>query len=177
LHGLPLAIELSASWIRVLSPRDLLARLRQGSDALTSHSAMVADRHRSMSLVLDASWELLGAEERSVLSKLAIFVGGFALEAAEVVAGATLGSLATLTERALIQRLPDAVGGSRYQVHELVRSDALSHLQDEDAVRARHFAYMLALVEGRVIAQATPVEPSWSHPMGPELGNIDAQGC
>ena len=62
-----------------------------------------------------------------MLSALAIFVGGFTREAAEAVADADLGVLAALVERSLIQRLPDARGGSRYQVHELVRSYALRH--------------------------------------------------
>jgi predicted ATPase len=89
--GLPLAIELAASWIRVLSPRDLLDHLRQADIAL------------------------------------AVFVGGFTREAAEAVAQADLGVLAALAERSLIQRLPDAQGGSRYQLHELVRHYALHH--------------------------------------------------
>lgn len=86
----------------------------------------------------------------------------------------TLSSLATLIERALIQRLPDAAGGSRYLMHELVRRHALGHLQDPDAVHHRHFGYVLAVVEARVTAEATPVEATLSHPMGAELGNIDA---
>ena len=174
LNGLPLAVELAASWIRVLSPRDLLAQLGQTSDALSSGTAPVADRHRSMDVILQTSWQWLDEGDRTVLSALAVFVGGFTRVGAAEVAGATLGSLATLTERALIQRLPDASGGSRYVMHELVRGHALGHLRDADAVRARHFAHVLAVVETRVVAETTPVEPSWTHPMGPELGNIDA---
>ena len=155
-------------------PRDLLAQLGQTSDALSSGTAPVADRHRSMDVILQTSWQWLDEGDRTVLSALAVFVGGFTRVGAAEVAGATLGSLATLTERALIQRLPDASGGSRYVMHELVRGHALGHLRDADAVRARHFAHVLAVVETRVVAETTPVEPSWTHPMGPELGNIDA---
>ncbi len=127
LHGLPLAIELAASWIPVLSPIDLLDHLRQADIALTSDTALVEDRHRSLAVILDSSWHWLSARERTVLSALAIFVGGFTREAAEAVADADLGVLAALAERSLIQRLPDARGGSRYQVHELVRHYALRH--------------------------------------------------
>ncbi len=110
LHGLPLAIELAASWIPVLSPRDLLDHLRQADTVLTSDTALVEERHRSLAMILDSSWSRLSASERTALSALAIFVGGFTREAAEAVAGAGLGVLAALVERSLIQRLPDARG-------------------------------------------------------------------
>ena len=108
------------------------------------------------------------------MSCLALFVGGFTREAAQAVAGAESDSLATLISRSMIQRLPDAVGGSRYQVHELVRSYALSHLQDVDEVAGRHFAYFLDLVESSEPSWNTPVEPVWSNPIGADLRNIDA---
>lgn len=175
LQGLPLAIELAASWIPVLSPGDLLTRLRQTSETLRNYSLVaVADRHRSMSVILDASWHWLDHEEQVALSALATFVGGFTREAAEVVAGATLGSLATLTERAMIRRQPDPGGGSRYLIHDLVRVHALHYLHDEEAVRSRHFAYMLALVEQGANSETTAAEHGWSHPMGSELGNLAA---
>jgi non-specific serine/threonine protein kinase len=174
LHGSPLAIELAASWIHALSPSDLLAEIKQTSDALTSNSAMVEDRHRSLGAILDSSWGWLDERQRSVLSCLAIFVGGFTREAAQAVAGADPDSLATLISRSMIQRLPDAVGGSRYQVHELVRSYALSRLQDVDEAAERHLAYFLDLVENLEPTWNTAVEPTWSNPIGADLRNIDA---
>jgi predicted ATPase/DNA-binding CsgD family transcriptional regulator len=174
LHGLPLGIELAASWIRVLSPRDLLDHLRQTDLALASDTALVEDRHRSLAVILDSSWRWLGATERTVLSSLAIFVGGFTREAAEAVADADLGVLAALAERALIQRLPDARGGSRYQVHELIRHYALRHLADDGPARARHFAYFLELVETLETSWNTQPEPLWSNPIGADLPNISA---
>lgn len=174
LDGLPLAIELAASWIPVLSPRDLLTQLTEVGDSLESRSATIAGRHRSMDAVLEASWRWLGHDEQEVLSALAIFVGGFTREAAKEVTGATLGSLAALVERALIQRQPEAAGGSRYAMHELIRLHALRHLRNADTVRSRHFAFMLTLVERRLVSGGTAAEAAWLHPMGLELGNIDA---
>ena len=174
LHGLPLAIELAASWIPVLSPRDLLDHLRQADIALASDTGLVEERHRSLAMILDSSWSWLSARERTVLSALAIFVGGFTREAAEAVADADLGVLAALAERSLIQRLPDAQGGSRYQVHELVRSYALRQLEDDRPIRARHFAHFLELVEGLETSWNTPVEPLWSNPIGADLANVGA---
>ena len=174
LHGSPLAIELAASWVHALSPSDLLAEITQSTDALTSNSAMVEDRHRSLGAILDSSWGWLDDRHRTVLSSLAYCVGGFTREAAQAVAGAEPDTLATLISRSMIQRLPDAVGGSRYQVHELVRSYALSRLGDTKGAAERHFAYFLDLVESLEPSWNTPVEPVWSDPIGADLGNIDA---
>ena len=109
-----------------------------------------------------------------MLSALAIFVGGFTREAAEAVAGASLGVLAALAERSLIQRLPDAQGGSRYQVHELVRHYALRHLEDDGTIRGRHFGYFLELVETLETSWNTQLEPLWSNPIVADLANVSA---
>jgi predicted ATPase/DNA-binding CsgD family transcriptional regulator len=174
LHGSPLAIELAASWIRVLSPYDLLDHLQQADVALTSDTMLVEERHRSLAVILDSSWRWLNERERTVLSALAIFVGGFTREAVEAVAGADLGVLAALAERSLIQRLPDARGGSRYQVHELIRHYALRRLEDDGSIRARHFDYFLELVESLETDWNTQREPLWSNPIGADMANISA---
>ena len=178
LGGLPLAIELAASWINVLSPRDLLSRIDDTMD-VPSTSGSVEDRHRSMLGVLDSSWQWLSENDRSVLAALGVFVGGFTREAAEEVAGATLASLSALSERALIQRLPDTVGGTRYQVHELVRTYALGRLEAAGsrvarAVRSRHFDYFLRLAEGYETSWNTPIEPECNGPLGAEQDNLDS---
>jgi predicted ATPase/DNA-binding CsgD family transcriptional regulator len=173
LHGLPLGIELAASWIPVLSTRDLLDHLRDAT-ALASDSAPVEDRHRSLTVILDSSWQWLSPRERTVLSALAIFVGGFTREAAEAVTDADLGVLAALAERSLIQRLPDAQGGSRYQVHELVRHYALRQLEDDREIRRRHFTYFLELVETLETSWHDQLEPLWSSPIVADLANISA---
>jgi predicted ATPase len=109
-----------------MSPRDLLSLIEATMDAPgATAGAGLAARHRSVSGVLDGSWQWLGDKDRSMLAGLAVFVGGFTREAAEAVTGASPTSLATLVVRSLVQRLPDAVGGNRSQVHELVRSYAL----------------------------------------------------
>jgi DNA-binding CsgD family transcriptional regulator len=90
------------------------------------------------------------------------------------VADADLGVLAALAERSLIQRLPDARGGSRYQVHELVRSYALRHVDDDRQIRARHFAYFLELVETLETSWNTQLEPLWSNPIATDLANVSA---
>ena len=178
LEGLPLAIELAASWVRVVSPRDLLSCLAESIDTESS-GAPVEARHRSMHTVLGSTWQWLSDVDRSVATALGAFRGGFTREAAQVVTGASLSTLATLTERALIQRLPDAVGGSRYHLHELVRTYAVDRLQaagpeTADAVRARHFDYYLAMAEGFATPEHTVIEPTLDGPLAAEQGNLDA---
>jgi predicted ATPase/DNA-binding CsgD family transcriptional regulator len=174
LHGLPLGIELAASWIPVVSPRDLLDHLGQPDVGLASGRARVEQRHRSLDVILESSWRWLSARERTVLSALAVFVGGFTREAAEAVAYADLGVLAALAERSLIHRLPDAQGGSRYQLHELVRQYALQRLQDERSIRARHLAYFFEFVVGIEKSWETQIEQLGISPIRHEMPNINA---
>jgi predicted ATPase/DNA-binding CsgD family transcriptional regulator len=178
LDGLPLAVELAAGWIRVLAPRDLLSRLDRTLDTVASEGNSVEERHRSMHAVLEGTWQWLRADDRTALTAMGVFVGGFTLDAAEVVARASLASLATLTERSLIQRIPDPAGGSRYHVHELVRTFALTRLEAAekaaDAVRTRHFDYYLTMAEGWDSFHHTPIEPEWNGPLAAEQGNLDA---
>lgn len=178
LEGLPLAIELTASWVRVVSPRDLLERLAETIDA-DAPGAGVEPRHRNLHAVLDSSWRWLNDRDRSVLTAMGVFRGGFTRDAAESVAGADLSTLATLTERALIQRLPDAVGGSRYHLHELVRTFAVERLEAAEAetveaVRASHFDYYLAFAAGFDSPTHTVIEPTLDGPLAAEQGNLDA---
>lgn len=162
LEGLPLAIELAASWIRVLSPLDLLTEITSGVEMLTAVGEVVADRHRSMQAVLQSTWNWLGAKERDVLGKLSVFVGDFSRDAAEVVAGATLGALATLSERSLIRRVPDSSGITRYHVHELIRAFAEDQLRAQHrwlGVEHQHYLYFKSIVHRAQAAWDTPEEP------------------
>ena len=175
LHGSPLAIELAASWIRVLSPRDLLASLAGDQATIESDSAdVVEERHRTMQAVLDSSWHWLGSSDRAVIEALSVFVGGFTREAAEAVADADLGALSRLSQLALIQRIPDPYGGSRYLVHELVRNYALDRLEVGTQARQRHLRYFFDRVESFRAGRDTPTEPSWRDPLIADLANIDA---
>ena len=80
--GLPLAIELAASWVRMLSAREIAQELEKGFDFLESRKLDVPQRHRSIKTVFDHSWKLLTDNERELLMKLSVFQGGFTREAA-----------------------------------------------------------------------------------------------
>ena len=124
LEGVPLAIELAASWIDVLDVGEILTEIRHNLDFLEKHLHGLPDRQSSLRVVFNASWNQLSEAEQQVFQKLAIFKGSFSRHAAQIVAGASLSDLVRLSGKSLIQR----VGNNRYAVHELVRQYAVERL-------------------------------------------------
>jgi predicted ATPase/DNA-binding SARP family transcriptional activator len=147
--GTPLAIELAAAWLKVLSVEQVVAALERDLDILTARDRNILERHRSMRPVLEESWRLLLIEERQALACLTVFRGGFSAEAAEVVAGASLTLLAALIEKSLLRSAADG----RFQLHELLRQFAAEQLGSDEqlaeATGARHGAHYLAFLEQR----------------------------
>ena len=127
LDGLPLAIELAASRIRMLPPEALLARLSSRLNLLQSSAADRTDRQRTLRGAIDWSHELLGTDDRAVFRRSSIFVGGFELQAAEVVLAATgpigtdlLDSLSSLVEHSLVGQ-DKTIGEPRFSMLETIR--------------------------------------------------------
>lgn len=147
-QGLPLGIELAASWMRTLPPPDIAQEIERDLNFLALSAPDLPERHRSLRAVFDHSWELLSAEEQAALARLAIFRGGFRREAAAAVAEVTLPILTGLVEKSLIHHRQ-----GRYDFHELTRQYALAQLradaQAESAARDRHSAYFFALLHAR----------------------------
>jgi predicted ATPase/DNA-binding SARP family transcriptional activator len=154
--GMPLAIELAAAWLKVLTPETILHELQRGLDLLTITYRNVPDRHRSMRLVLEQSWQMLNAVEQGVLRRLAVFRGGFSQAAAAAVAGATLFDLARLVEKALLQVTPTGAGAGRYQLHELLRQYSAEQLAQTPAelsqTQAAHSRYFIDFLHARQAA-------------------------
>ncbi len=144
---MPLAIELAATWLRVLSPVEIAQEIVSSLDFLSASVRDLPERHRSMRVVFDCSWQRLSARERQVLCQLSVFRGQFSRQAAEQVAGASLPVLSALINRTLLRRA--ATGG--YELHELVRQYRAAHLaadaEAQEATHTRHFRYFLALAE------------------------------
>jgi predicted ATPase/DNA-binding SARP family transcriptional activator len=142
-EGMPLAIELAATWMRILTPAEIAHEIENSLDFLNAPVRDLPERHRSMRAVFDHSWQLLPPEEQRVLSKLSVFRGGFQRQAAEQVAGATLSILSTLVNRTLIRRTT----GSRYDLHELIRQYSADQLASDPVIKSatqqRHFAFYL----------------------------------
>ncbi|MCC6613274.1 MAG: tetratricopeptide repeat protein [Anaerolineae bacterium] len=141
LDGMPLGIELAATWVRSLSCGEIADEIGRGLDILEATTRNVSSRHRSMRVVLDGSWTLLSAQEQTLFKRLSIFRGGFTRDAAEVVAGASLRTLAALVDKSFLRH---EMSG-RYAVHELLRQYGEEHLNqtpdEAQAVGERHCDY------------------------------------
>jgi predicted ATPase/DNA-binding SARP family transcriptional activator len=130
--GMPLAIELAAAWLHVLSVSDVVVELEKGFDLLETDKRDAPERHRSIRTVFNQSWLLLDQAEKDVFTKLSIFRGGFTREAAEQVAGATLHHLAGLVNKSFLSHDPSS---GRFELHELLRQFAEEQLEHEGDAR------------------------------------------
>lgn len=139
--GLPLALELAATWPATMSLSAINAELERGIAFLTTNMRDVPPRHRSIQAVFDTSWQLLEEEERRHMRQLAYFRGGFSTQAVAGVVGASPRQLGILINKSLIRQEDDG----RYDIHELVRQYAVEklakHPAEEEDVAHRHGRY------------------------------------
>ncbi|MFH9980386.1 BTAD domain-containing putative transcriptional regulator [Streptomyces sp. NPDC017179] len=143
LDGLPLAIELAAARLRMLTPRQIADRLDDRFRLLTSGSRTVLPRQQTLRAVVDWSWDLLDADERYVLSRLSVFAGGCDLAAAEAVCGpAAFDALASLVDKSLVVAAPAADGGMRYRLLETVAEYARERLDETGGRTATERAHL-----------------------------------
>jgi predicted ATPase/DNA-binding SARP family transcriptional activator len=157
LDGLPLALELAAARTRVLSPEQIAERLDDTFRLLTTGGRTSLPRQKTLRGAFDWSHDLLGEEQRILLRRLSVFVGGFSLDAVESLADrdrdladGALDALAALVDRSLVQLEPESEP-ARYRLLEIVRQYSRERLKaagEEDAYLRRHAAYYLGLAEG-----------------------------
>jgi predicted ATPase/DNA-binding SARP family transcriptional activator len=180
LDGLPLAIELAAARSNILSPHALLARIEQPLNLLTDGARDLPDRQRTLRAAIAWSYDLLNPQEQVLFQNLAVFRGGWTLDAAEVMCAGEidpLTGLSSLVDSSLVERLATSNGEPRFQMLETIREFGLEQLtasgNEEDVQRehARHFAGM--------VAQAPPFlhgpeQPDWLNRFEREHANIQA---
>jgi predicted ATPase len=145
LDSLPLAIELAAARVKVLPPGELLKRLEQRLPLLTSSRRDLPERQQTLRATIEWSYDLCSADEQELFGRLAVFSGGFTLDAAEGVCDASLDTLASLLDKSLVRR-----DGDRFSMLETIREFAVERLEesgDEDELRRRHAAYLAELAE------------------------------
>ncbi len=171
--GMPLGIELAASWLKVLTCAQIAGEIAANLDILVTRHQNVPARHRSMRVVLEQSWALLDAAAQGVLQRLAIFRGGF-LQDAAAVAGADLLTLAELVDKAWIYRTPSG----RYQLHELLRQYAAGQLAKAAAAAAemhdRHADFYLHQVALLAPALTGPEQRTALEHIDAEFDNVQA---
>ncbi|MEV7197527.1 BTAD domain-containing putative transcriptional regulator [Streptomyces sp. NPDC093510] len=182
LDGLPLAIELAAARLRLLTPRQIADRLDDRFRLLTSGARTVLPRQQTLRAVVDWSWDLLDDAERTVLRETSVFAGSWDLPAAEAVCTAPATDLiGALVDKSLVVAVPDAGsgdGGMRYRLLETIHEYAAERAAETPALltaaETRHSAYFAELV-----ARAEPLLRSaeqlpWITRMETELDNIRA---
>lgn len=178
LDGLPLAVELAAARVQMLGPEQIDQRLADSLRLLRGRSATATERHQTLLATMEWSHDLLDEDERALFRGLAVFRGGFTLEAAERVCGFgpideldVMDLLEGLVSRSLVSFRPGE--RPRYVLLEVVRQFAERKLQESDDVDelvARHFDWVLELVE-----EARPVEVAQgTERLLPERHNIRA---
>jgi predicted ATPase len=146
LDGLPLAVELAAARVKVLTTRQIMERLGRGLDLLTGGGRDVPERQRTLRATIEWSYELMSDGERDLFARLGVFPGSFELGAAEDVVGASLDDLAALIDKSLVR----STEAGRYFMLETIRSFAVERFEAAGAVEAlrrAHAAHYAHLVE------------------------------
>lgn len=133
-EGIPLAIELAAGWVRLLSCREIAEEIQHNVEFLATSLRDVPERHRSLQAVFEYSWDLLIDKEKQAIKQLSVFRGGFRRQAAAYVAGASLFTLSALADKSFLYRVPSPAGAThdstnRYEMHELLRLFAAEKLK------------------------------------------------
>jgi predicted ATPase/class 3 adenylate cyclase len=150
--GMPLGIELAAAWASTLPCSEIADEIERNLGFLETSMHDVPERHRSLRAAFDQSWRLLSDDERRVFSRLAVFRGTFARDAAAAVSGAGLGELHSLVSKSLLRR----AGLGRFELHELLRQYAAEQLEVEQGelaqARESHARFYVGLIAERADA-------------------------
>jgi predicted ATPase len=169
LDGLPLAIELTAARVRLLSPAEILSRLEAPTEASPLRETI--------------SWshDLLAPDDQSLLARLSVFEGGAPLRAAEFVCGDgvldVVDGAASLAEKSLLRRGVGVGGASRIEMLETIREFARERLAERgeaSVVRRRHAEYALALAERAEPSLTSPEQAFWLARLSEENANVRA---
>ncbi len=155
--GLPLAIELAAARVKLFSPKALLGRLGRRLDLLTAGNRDAPERHRTLRQAIAWSYDLLEERQQCFFRRLAVFSGGWTMEAAEALCAGDVDSewdpfeaLAALADHSLIRQTESADEEPRFSMLETIREYGLERLRqagEEEPIRRRHAEYFLTLAE------------------------------
>jgi predicted ATPase/transcriptional regulator with XRE-family HTH domain len=172
--GLPLGIELAATWVRMMEPVEISREIERSLDFLTTSARDVPQRHRSIRSVFDYSWNLLTDEEQRILRQLAVFSGGFTREAAAHVAGANLSHLSALVAKSLLRR--DGLHTDWYDFHVLIQQyinlKAEGLPRENERLHERHAGYYAAWLHQLEKALEGPEQEATLLRIGLEIDNV-----
>jgi predicted ATPase len=189
LDGIPLALELAATRVRSLSVEDINGRLDRRFRLLTGGDRSALPRQQTLRALVDWSYDLLSAQEKTLLARLSVFSGGWTLAAAEAMCGfdpiedwEVLDLLTSLVDKSLASLTPpeseeEGGGPTRYGMLETLRQYAREKLQEsgeEEELQRRHWDWFLALAEGAEPHLKGPDQVTWLSRLETEHGNLRA---
>ena len=184
LEGIPLALELAAAWVPVLSAEEIAERLDDALRLLVTGSRLAPPRQQTLRATLEWSYRLLSDPERDLFMRLSVFAGGWTLSDAEIVCAgpdlpreAVLDVLVGLVRKSLVLAEPGANGGSRYRLLEPVRQYARERLLETDSadvIHQQHARHFLELAERGETALRGPDQQIWLERLDREHDNLRA---
>jgi predicted ATPase/transcriptional regulator with XRE-family HTH domain len=180
LDGIPLAIELAAARVKALDVTAIAGRLSDRFRFLTSGSRVALPRHQTLHALVSWSYDLLAPEEQSLFARLAVFTGGWRLDAAERVApdrGDAFELIARLVDKSLVIHASAAGEPTRYRLLETIRQFAAERLAADGetaAYRERHARYYLTFLENAEAFVEGPEQVSWLNRIEEDVDNVRA---
>jgi predicted ATPase len=184
LDGLPLAIELAAARIKLLSPQALLARLDRRLQLLTGGAHDLPERQRTLRNTIEWSYELLHVEEQRLFRRLAAFVGGCQLSAAEALCRAlgeevptVFEGITSLIDKSLLQQVEQEEDESRLLMLETIREYGLERLEasgEAEAMRRQHATFFLAMAEEAYPKAHSAEQSTWLRRLEADHDNLRA---
>jgi predicted ATPase/DNA-binding winged helix-turn-helix (wHTH) protein len=184
LDGLPLAIELAAARVKVLSPSSMRTRLTSRLQLLTGGARDMPERQQTLRAAMDWSYDLLSTAEQKLFQRLSAFVGGCTLEGAEAVCDTKgdldldlLDGMTSLVDKSLVYQVEPVQGESRFTMLETIREYALEKLEasgEKASTKRAHAAYCLVLAEEEATGQAEAEGAGWLQHLDLEHDNFRA---
>ena len=180
LDGIPLAIELAAARVKVLSPEQIASRLDDRFRLLTGGSRTALPRQQTLRALIDWSYSLLSDPEKMVFRRLAVFTGGWTLEAAESVCGEgregpdILDLMSRLVDKSLVIS-EESTGGIRYRRLETIRQysrERFFETEEVETIRDRHLAYYVQFSEEIERGLRGPARKIWAYRSEEEQENL-----
>jgi predicted ATPase/DNA-binding CsgD family transcriptional regulator/Tfp pilus assembly protein PilF len=180
-EGMPLALELAASWTRILSCEIIAREIKENIRFLASSLRNIPERHRSVRAVFEQTWRMLSPDEQQVYKALSVFPGGFTQAAARQVAQASLPIMLALADKSLLRRMPAQEQGQtheRFQLHELLQQFAHELLAENETelrqAHDRHSDYYLAFLQERAASLLGGGQQAAVQEIHVELKNVRA---
>ncbi len=181
LEGLPLALELAAARISHFPPPRLLEQLAKRLDVLSGGERDRAPRHQALRLTIDWSYALLDERAKKLFRALAVFVGGWTLDAAEYMLSQTqdamVNGVAMLVDKSLVQQLTHALDEPRFTMFETIREYALERAAERgeiDSLKRQHALYVLEFARQAETFLQGPLQIQWLDQIERELDNVRA---